>query len=272
MTKPERDAGLRWNPSTYLRFEEERLRPAVDLLSRVPIEAPSSIIDLGCGTGNVTRLLRQRWPEAEITGIDASPEMLARAAEAELSGVLWRQADIAQWAQESEPRVDLIFSNAALHWLPEHSALLPQLALRLRPGGALAVQMPFNWKSPSHRIVREVAADGYASPELRAKLGAPPVHAAEEYYAWLEPFCDSLDLWYTEYIHSLAGEEPVLQWVSGTTLRGILPHIDESDRQTFLEELGMRLANAYPRHPNGRTLYPFRRLFLVARRATGAHD
>jgi trans-aconitate 2-methyltransferase len=251
-----------WDPGTYLAFAAERTRPAADLLARVPHERPRRIIDLGCGPGNSTRLLRERWPEAEITGLDGSEAMLAEARKQ--PGIRWEQGDIARW----RPRTpyDLIFSNATLQWLDDHAALLPVLAGALVPGGVLAVQMPRNFASPSHRLVREMLADPRWDARLRSLLRADPVDDPAAYYRLIAPHARALDIWLTEYLHVLEGDNPVADWTRGTYLVPLLAALDEPDRAAFEAEYRSRVLAAYPPQPDGKTLFPFKRLFIVARR------
>lgn len=264
---PGRIAGTRWDPDQYLRFSDHRWRPARELLDRVPVAAPRVIYDLGCGPGNITRLLVERWPSATVYGLDSSREMLAKAAE-EPGAIRWIEADVRDW-QPAEPP-DLLFSNATLHWVDGHRELFPRLMSFLRPGGALAVQMPLSWAAPSHHLMRETLADGgpgrepLGSAELRQAVARDWVEKPEVYYDLLAGRTRSLDLWETEYFQILEGDDPVLEWVKGTGLRPILNGLDDREREIFLAEYARRLRAAYPVRPGGHTLYPFRRLFLVA--------
>ncbi len=251
-----------WEPDRYLQFSDERLQPAIDLLNRIPLARSERIVDLGCGAGNVTRLLTQRWPEADITGLDSSPEMLDRArrvlptARFELSGV-------ERWEPDGPP--DLLFSNAALHWVGDHSSLFPRLLDSLSPGGVLAVQMPGNFEAPSHRLIRELAA----SPAWTGKLGPGRMGAVlpmADYRHILAPRCTRLSLWETTYWQSMSGPAPVLDWLRGTTLIPYLAPLDDVTRAAFLAELGASLAAAYPADATGTTLFPFRRIFILAQR------
>jgi trans-aconitate 2-methyltransferase len=209
----------------------------------------------------------ERWPDARIEGIDSSPEMLERARE-EPGRVRWLQADIAGWRPPEPP--DLIYANAVLHWLPGHRELFPRLAGFLRQGGCLAVQMPRSWSLPSHRLMRETLADGgkggrtLGSRELREKLAHDPVHDAEFYHDVLSGPGRSPEIWETEYLQVLEGENPVLEWVRSTGLRPVLHALAGDERRGFLEEYGRRLRDAYPPRADGNTIYPFRRLFVVA--------
>lgn len=260
-------AGTRWDPYLYLRFSDHRLRPALELLGRVPLESPGVIYDLGCGTGNVTRMLAERWPSATVYGLDNSKEMLEQAA-AEPGMIHWLEADIRAWSP-GEP-ADLIFSNATLHWVEDHAALFPRLAAYLKPGGWLAVQMPLSWSLPSHRLMRETLAGGgpggqaIGSEELRQAVARDWVEPAEAYYDLLADRSRSLDIWETEYVQILEGQDPVLEWVKATGLRPILNDLGDEERKVFLAEYTRRLRAAYPVKADGRTLYPFRRLFIVA--------
>lgn len=249
--------------AAYARFADQRLRPALDLIGRIPDVAANTIVDLGCGPGSVTRLLAQRWPRSCVTGIDASAEMLA-AARREGGGVRWLQADLADWAPEGRP--DLIFSNAALHWLDDHEALFPRLLAMLPAGGILAVQMPNNFAEPSHRAIFALAAEVRWREKLAPLLRASPVAPAEAYLEMLLPRTAHLDLWETTYWHVLDGEDPVPAWTSGSALRPFLGVLDEDERRDFLAAYAQAMRAAYPRGVDGRTPFPFRRLFIVATR------
>jgi trans-aconitate 2-methyltransferase len=260
-------AGTRWDPNQYLKFSDHRLRPALELLDRVPIQSPQVIYDLGCGSGQVTRLIAARWPSATVYGLDNSKEMLAQAA-ANPGNVQWIEADIRTWSPDTPP--DLLYSNATMQWVEGHSDLFPRLIRFLQPGGCLAVQMPLSWAAPSHRLMRETLANGGAdgkalgSEELRQAVARDWVQAAAVYYDLLAACSSSLDIWETEYLQLLEGDDPVLEWVKGTGLRPILNSLDDQARAIFLEEYARRLRVAYPVRASGHTLYPFRRLFMVA--------
>lgn len=255
-----------WNPAQYLRFGDLRLRPALDLIGRVGLEAPRRIVDLGCGTGNVTAVLRSRWPQASITGIDGSAAMLARAT-ASLPEVDWRQQDMAAWAADGAAAADapdLILSNAALHWLGGHDGLFPALMARLAPGGVLAVQMPRNFAAPSHTLIAETARSGPWAATLAPLLRPPPVASPAVYHRWLAPLARSLDVWETEYLQRLTGPDPVAAWTKSTWLAPLLAALPADDRPAFETAYAERLRDAYPPESDGSTLFPFRRLFLIA--------
>lgn len=252
-----------WDPAAYLAFSESRGRPATDLIARITHTDPTRIVDLGCGAGNVTRMLADRWPRARVTGVDSSAAMLARA-RADHDSIRWVQQDIAAWSPRE--KVDLIFSNAALHWLSAHEALFPRLVSRLGVGGELAVQMPRNFHAPSHRIIVEIAANERWNERLSHLLRHPPVHDPDFYIDKLCALTSSLDVWETTYWHVLEGDNPIVEWTTGTALRPFLEVLPSHDRQAFLAAYGERIAEAYPRSPGGRTLFQFRRLFIVAKR------
>ncbi len=262
-----RIAGSSWDPSQYLKFSDHRLRPALELLDRVHLESPGLIYDLGCGAGNVTRIISERWPDAIVYGLDNSREMLEKAA-AEPGRVQWVEADAHTW-NPAEP-ADLIFSNATLHWVEGHRDLFPRLAGSLKAGGRLAVQMPLSWGAPSHSLMRETLANGgpdgnpLGSEELRQAVARDWVESASDYYDLLAGCSRTLDIWETEYLQILDGDDPVLEWVKGSGLRPILNGLEDSERELFLADYARRLRLAYPMRADGRTLYPFRRLFIVA--------
>ena len=254
-----------WSAKQYTTFEDERTRPVRDLLAAVPGRAASAAIDLGCGPGNSTELLLRRFPDATVTGLDSSPDMIA-AARARLPGLRFEVADIAAW-DAAEP-FDAILANAVLQWVPDHATLLPRLAAKLAPGGSLAVQMPDNLEDPAHRLMREVAADGPWAAKLaqaagaREKMGTP-----DWYYGVLRPHCARVDVWRTTYHHPLAGgAEAVVEWFKGSGLRPFLQPLDEAEQAGFLSQYRGRIARAYPALPDGSVLLPFPRLFLVGTR------
>ncbi len=251
----------RWDPAQYGKFAPARLRPVEDLLARIGLDAPATIYDLGCGDGRVTRLIAGRWPGAGITGVDSSPEML-EAARKLLPGVDWVQADLAAWSAEAP--ANLVFANASLQWLDDHEALFPRLAAMVATGGVLAIQMPRNFDAPSHNCMREAARAGPWKAKLEGKDRGSPVAEASAYYAMLAPHAAHIDIWETDYGHALEGDDPVVEWTMGTGLRPYLAPLDEAEREAFLADYRRRIAAAYPRRDDGVTLFPFRRLFIVA--------
>ncbi|MEZ5411856.1 MAG: methyltransferase domain-containing protein [Acidimicrobiales bacterium] len=255
-----------WDPEHYLRFADHRTRPGVELLARIPEVAGLTrrVVDLGAGTGHLTALLAQRWPEAEVTGVDGDAAMAAKA-RADHPELAWVTADLAAW--EPEGPVDVLYSNAALHWLDHHDTLFRRLRSWLAPGGVLAVQMPDNWAAPTHRVPAEVldasAPGGGQWPEAaRAALMRDRLAAPEAYAGWLSP-ASSLDLWRTTYYQRLTGDDPVWQWTTGSLLIPVLDALGP-DRDRFAAEVQARYRQAYPPDPSGVVTLPFSRLFLVA--------
>lgn len=254
---------MSWDPALYLKYGGERTRPAADLLARIPVMEPHHVVDLGCGPGNSTALLAARWPSAHITAVDADAAMLERAWH---SGPRCRyvRADITTWEPDQVPEV--IFSNAVLHWLDNHSAVFPRLMNLLPPGGVLAVQMPRNFDAPSHTLLRQVARNGPWADKLAPLLREKPVAEPEVYHRWLAPLSDALEIWETTYLVRLSGADPVLSWMRGTALRPLLDALDPKVAAQYEAAYAERLREAYPREADGVTLFPFRRLFIVATR------
>ena len=251
-----------WDPEQYLRWSDHRVRPAVDLIQRVPLAQPAHIVDLGCGTGNVTALLRRAWPAARVTGVDGSAAMLERARTSD-AGVDWQQAEIAGWTP-ARP-VDLLFANAALHWLDDHAGLFPRLLSFVAPGGVLAVQMPRNFAEPSHTSISDLAGEGRWRERLAPLIRPEPCKAPAYYFDVLAPHAKSLDIWETVYQQALTGDNPVADFVKGSWLKPFLDALDPGERAAFEAAYRDRVARAYPRRADGTTLFPFRRLFIVAR-------
>ncbi|BBK38725.1 trans-aconitate 2-methyltransferase [Allostella sp. ATCC 35155] len=252
-----------WDPSQYLKFADHRLRPALDLLARIPAERPGTVVDLGCGAGNVTRHLRRRWPEARIIGVDNSPQMMVKA-RAAMPDVAWIEADIATW--EPEGPVDVIYSNAALHWLADHNSLFPKLMGWLAPEGVLAVQMPRNYEAASHTRILDAALAGPWRPVLEPLLRPSPVAAPEAYYRFLAAHAEHPDIWETVYMQVLTGENPVVEFTKGSALKPLLDALDEPHRSAFEAAYAEMIASAYLPEKDGRTLFPFRRLFMVVQK------
>jgi trans-aconitate 2-methyltransferase len=254
-----------WDPLQYSRFERERDRAAHDLLARLPgALAPGEIWDLGCGAGQHAVALKRRWPEARVHGLDSSAAMLDEARTRD-EAIDWRLGDIADWAPDAP--ADLILANASLHWLPDHEALLRRLTDALAAGGVLAVQMPMAHETRHHSLMREVAAEGPWAESLAGVGTVAPLLEPEAYYAVLAERCGEVDIWSTTYLQALTGADAVLEWMKGTALRPYLAALtDAVMRQGYLDALGGPLSAAFPRRPDGVTLMPFPRLFLVARK------
>jgi trans-aconitate 2-methyltransferase len=252
-----------WDPTQYLRFAEYRTRPAIDLLEHVAVTDPRSVYDIGCGPGNATRLLRDRWPNARITGVDSSAEMLARA-RAALPDVTWVRADIRTW-HAPEP-ADVLFSNAALHWLGDHEHLFPALAEQLASGGVLAVQMPDSFSEPWHTCMQQAVRESPHRAALEPLLLDRPVASPERYFDLLRPLVSDVDVWTTRYVHPLEGGDPVKEWAKGSALKPLLDALPGPDGTTFEERYAELVRKAYPRRADGITLFPFARVFVVATR------
>lgn len=252
-----------WNPTLYTRFEDERTRPAAELLARVPLDAPRRVVDLGCGPGNSTELLARRWPTAHIVGIDTSPSML-QSARQRLPALAFEQGDIADWSP-AEP-VDLAYANASLQWVPDHERLLPRLLAMLVPGGVLAVQMPDNLGEPSHVLMRETAADARFAPfTAEASALRAQILSAERYYDLLAPLA-TVDVWRTTYHHLMDDPAAIVHWLRATGLRPFLDALSPDLQAAYLADYERRIAAAYPARADGRRLLAFPRLFIVARR------
>lgn len=252
-----------WDPERYLTYADERGRPFVELLARVGASAPTTVVDLGCGPGNLTTLLRDRWPDADVVGLDSSPEMIARAHEAD-PAITFEVADLRAWAVEAAAgSVDVLVSNATLQWVPGHLDLLPALVERVRAGGWFAFQVPGNFDEPSHTIRRDLAAEAPYVDHTRG-VAVPSSHDPTDYLEALGACGCWVDVWETTYLHVLTGDDPVFTWVSGTGARPTLQALPGDLRAAFEDEYRRRLRAAYPVR-RGRVVLPFRRIFAVAR-------
>ncbi len=251
-----------WEPQTYLRYSEIRFRAGLDLIARIPKADYAKIYDLGCGTGHLTRILADTFPSSKVIGIDSSPEMLAEARR-EFSAMSWQEADVNSWHPPGPP--DLIFSNAAFQWVPAHETLFPSLLQRLRSGGALAIQMPRHFESPSHLELKDLVQQSEWRAQLEPLLLAP-VPSPESCWRWLSPHARNVDLWETIYLQVLEGADPVVNFMRGTALRPFLTALSPADGARFVDAFAKRMAAAYPPQANGQTLFPFRRIFMVAQR------
>ncbi len=254
---------MTWSARTYSVFEQERTRPVRDLVAAIPTQQARTAVDLGCGPGNSTEVLAARYPQAEVSGVDSSDDMVA-AARQRLPGLAFELADIATW-QATRP-CDVILANASLQWLPDHATLYPRLVAQLAEGGSLAVQTPDNLEEPAHRLAREGAASGPWAHKI-AGVRHPPRHDAAFYYQLLQPHCSAVDVWRTTYFHPLAGgPAAVVEWFKGSALRPFMAPLDETEKAAFLQRYLAAATEAYPALPNGTVLLPFPRLFIVATR------
>jgi trans-aconitate 2-methyltransferase len=249
-----------WDPDRYLRFADERGRPFLDLVSRIAAVEPLRVVDLGCGPGNLTRLLAERWPGADVLGLDSSASMIEKA-NAELhQGVRFEVADLRDW-QAPEP-VDVVVSNATLQWVPDHLDLLPALVSQVARGGWLAFQVPGNFGQPSHVLLNQLASDDRFSPYVEG-IARPDAHDPEVYLESLLRLGCRVDAWETTYLHLLQGEDPVFHWISGTGARLTLAALPDDLRAEFETQYKRLLREAYPAGQHG-TVLPFRRVFAVA--------
>ncbi len=256
--------GHSWDAELFLRFEAERAWPARDLVARID-GAPRLAFDLGCGPGTSTRLLRERFPEAEISGVDASEPMLAEARR-RLPRVDFVHGDIARWRPERRP--DLIFADSALQWVADHESLFPRLMGHLAEGGVLAVQMPDNRQEPSHALMRLIAADGPWADRLVPIAKTRAVIATHvDYYNWLKPLSASLEIWQTTYVHPLAGIDAVVDWFRGSALLPFLAPLAPDEREEFLGRYRRELVESYRVEQDGQVLFLYPRLFILARKA-----
>jgi trans-aconitate 2-methyltransferase len=254
-----------WNPGLYMKFEDERMLAARDLLLRVPLDLAGVVYDLGCGPGNSAELLLRRFPEAEITGLDTSDAMLAHARVRAAKAHFVKQ-DIANWEPAEPP--DLIFANAALHFLPNHHKLFPRLAATLAPGGVFAAQMPSTARESSHALMRMIAAEGHWSSRLVPVAKTQPlIDNFEDYYEWLRPFAARIDMWMTAYVHAFDGPEAIADWFAGSALQPFLERLSDDERCDFVARYREGLRDAYPSRSDGKILLPYPRLFIVAVRS-----
>lgn len=251
-----------WDPTKYLAFADHRSRPFFDLLARVPADAPRRVADLGCGPGNLTETLAARWPDAVVEAMDSSPEMVEAARG---RGIDASVGDVREWAPR--PDTDVVVSNAVLQWVPGHDELLTRWVARLPEGAWLAFQVPGNFGAPSHVRVRELARED----RWHARLGSVVLREDDAvldpagYASLLADAGCAVDAWETTYVQRLTGEDPVLEWVTGTALRPIRAALDEPDWADFRASLAPRLRAEYPARADGSTWFPFRRVFVVAR-------
>jgi trans-aconitate 2-methyltransferase len=256
---------MSWSAKQYVVFEDERTRPIRDLVAAIPNRDARVVVDLGCGPGNSTEVLAAAFPQAAVSGLDSSADMI-EAARKRLPQYRFDIADIGAW--QDAGRYDVILANAVLQWVPDHATLLPGLVAKLSSGGSLAVQMPDNLDEPAHRLMREVAASGPWSGKLADAAGArTSLAGADWYYATLRAHCSRVDVWRTTYHHPLAGGAPaVVEWFKGSGLRPFLDPLDADERAGYLERYTAAVARAYPAQPDGTVLLPFPRFFFVATR------
>jgi trans-aconitate 2-methyltransferase len=255
---------MSWSAAQYVKFEQERTRPVHDLVARIPNAEVLSAADIGCGPGNSTEVLRDRYPTARLVGLDSSPDMI-EAARKRLPFIAFEVADLREWRPKAP--LDVILANAVLQWIPDHETLFPALMAQLGPGGALAIQVPDNLDEPSHRLMREVAGDGPCAGKLKDAASARTErHGADWYFRLLRAQAGHVDIWRTTYFHPLAGAPAIVEWLKGTGLRPFLDPLEEREREAFLTRYEAAIAKAYPAEADGTVLLPFPRLFIVAAR------
>jgi len=255
---------MAWDPNLYLKFSDQRARPASDLIAQIKLDHPRRIIDLGCGTGNSTEQLHRRWPAAEINGLDSSGAML-RQAKQNHPDWRWIESPIESWQPQGP--YDLIFSNAALHWVADHRALFLRLLNSVEPGGALAVQMPYNFESPAHRAMNKVAADQRWGGKLDGVSEKRHVQPIGFYYHMLKKAAAVLNLWETEYLQIMNGAGAILDWVRSTAMRGYLERLPDERQQKLFEDLCLaEFEKSYPADEQGKVLFPYRRMFILVYR------
>ncbi|CAN7286073.1 trans-aconitate 2-methyltransferase [Variovorax paradoxus] len=256
---------LDWNPALYRRYEDERTRPAQELLARVPLPEAARVVDLGCGPGNSTELLANRFPAAKVVGTDNSEAMLASARE-RLPQARFELSDIATWAPQDEAP-NLIYANAALQWVPDHERLIPRLFAALAPGGVLAIQMPDNREEPTHRLMRAVAAEApWAEPIGNADRLRTLLLPLGGYYDLLAPAAARVDVWHTIYQHPMADAAAIVEWVRGTGLKPFVDRLPADLQASYLAEYERRVDRAYPVRTDGKRLLAFPRMFIVAQK------
>ena len=251
-----------WNPAQYLKFSAERIRPAVDLVSQIHLDAPQRIVDIGCGSGNSTQILRNRWPDSSILGIDHSLEMIETAIRS-FPEQSWLHEDIALW--KPEVSCDLVFSNAALQWLPDHRTLVRRLFAHVAPEGALAFQIPSAVFPRIRTLIHEISHDDRWYARMAPARASLTMESPGFYYDTLIDLASRVDIWETEYHHVLPSKLAIVEWISSTGLRPFLTALDAvADRNAFLAELQRRVDVEYQFQADGKVLFPFRRTFVIA--------
>ncbi len=253
-----------WNSTQYLKFKAQRTQPSIDLAARIEVENPRDIIDIGCGPGNSTRVVKDRFPEARATGADLSDNML-EAARRDNPDCDFIKLDVGGDLSALTGKFDVVFSNACLQWVSEHRRLLPSLFSLLRKGGALAVQIPMNFEEPIHRIIGETAQ----SPEWSGKFRDQRIFytlSEGEYFDILSELTDDFEIWRTVYFHRMPSIESIIEWYKGTGLRPYLDALSDNDKEKFLAEIKARLEEEYPRQKNGEIIFRFPRFFFITRK------
>jgi trans-aconitate 2-methyltransferase len=262
MADPSRRTAEDWSARQYLKFEDERTRPPRDLLAQVPLDHPGRVVDLGCGPGNSTELLVERFPEADVIGVDSSPDMLRQARE-RLPRCTFVEGDLSTWRPEQG--TDLLFGNAVFQWVPKHPEVLARLLQSLPPGGVLAVQMPDNTNEPALTLMEKVAASGpWTAAIAQAKAARNDLPRPEDYYDLLRPLCSRIDIWHTHYNHIIENHAGIVEWFKGSGLRPFLAPLDAAMREKFTANYTDEIRRAYPARSDGKVMLKFPRLFILA--------
>ena len=253
-----------WNAAQYLKFQQQRTQPAIDLAARIPLEAPKKIVDIGCGPGNSTAVLQRRFPQAEILGVDSSPDMIAAAKQAH-PDLQFRQCCVPEELSALGNDYDVVFSNACIQWIPAHRTLLPQMMALLRTGGVLAVQIPVNHKEPIHQIIQQLATGEtwkfhFPNPRIFYQLTMP------EYYDLLGEVSAHFEIWETIYMHAMPSHHAIMEWYRGTGLRPYLAALSPELQAKFEQDVLDGVVQAYPVQKDGTVIFPFPRLFFLAQR------
>jgi trans-aconitate 2-methyltransferase len=254
-----------WDPQQYLQFEHERTQPSIDLVARIPFEDPKTIIDIGCGPGNSTQILRKRWPRADIVGLDNSEKMIERA-RTDHPGQKWVIGDAS--SLETDRKYDIVFSNAAIHWIPDHHLLIPRLFQIVKQDGILAIQVPANYESPLYKIILNVAGSSKWCAFTSGCDELITYHKAEYYYNQLVSLTQDIAMWETTYYHILKSHQDLVAWYKSTAMKPILEKLPtDKNRKEFEQTVLAECKKYYSPQSDGRILYPFKRLFFTARKA-----
>jgi trans-aconitate 2-methyltransferase len=254
-----------WDPDHYLQFKRERTQPSIDLVARIQMDNPKTIIDIGCGPGNSTQILLNRWPHADILGIDSSKAMIERARQ-DYPHQKWKVADAATLT--TRPTYDIVFSNAAIHWIPRHHLLLQRLFQMLNENGILAVQVPANQESPLYKSILRVSMSKKWSPFTADREDSITYHSADYYYGQLGLYTKEIVIWETIYYHIMKSHEELIEWYKGTAMKPLLDSLpNDESREEFKREVLIGCQASYPLQRDRRILYPFKRLFFIARKS-----
>ena len=255
---------IQWDSQLYLRYERERTQPSIDLASRIDLQSPAAIIDLGCGPGNSTRVLRERWPAAQITGLDSSPAMIEKARQSS-DAIAWEIADIQTWYEPN--RFDLIFANASLQWIGDHESLTKRLLEAVKLSGVFAFQMPALYNQPAGQAIRDVSESPAWKSHWLSDRHVPRTHTPGEYYDWLAPLSKQIQIWETVYFHEMANHEAIVEFYSSTALKPYLEGLPSAElKDQFKASVLEAFRNLFPTQQNGKVLFSFRRIFVIAAR------